>query len=145
LISADGPLGAANVQDALDLIAAAGPFFTTESTASIAIAASPNWTTIKTFTLTAGTMRHLRAEIDMNGGTDAAPTAATLRFVATARRTDVGTTTVSSGAATVDSLGITPTIRWFVSGAATLLQLRASGGPTVRLTLRYNWIEGTPP
>ena len=144
-IPSDGPLGATDVQQALDLIAAAGPFYTTETTASIAIASSPNWTTIKTFTLVAGTMRHLRAEIDMNGGTAAAPTAATLRFVATARRTNGGTTTASSGASTVDSLGISPTIRWFVSGAAVLLQLRATGGPTVRLTLRYNWIEGTPP
>lgn len=144
-IQTDGPLGATDVQEALDLIAAAGPFFTTEQTASIVLAAAPNWTTIKTFTITSGTQRHLRAEIDLNGGTAAAPTAATLRFLGTAKRTNGGVVTVGSGVSTVDQSGISPTINWVVSGGSVLLQLRATGGPTVRLTLRYNWLEGTPP
>lgn len=145
LIQAAGPLGATNVQQALDLIAAAGPFFTTETTASIVLAASPSWTTIKTFTITSGTQRHLRAEIDLDGGTAVLPTAATLRFLGTARRTNGGVVTVSSGVSTVDQSGINPSVNWAVSGGSVLLQLRATGGPTVRLTLRYNWLQGTPP
>jgi hypothetical protein len=144
-IQVDGPLGATNVQDALDLIAAAGPFYTTETTASIVLAASPSWTTIKTFTISSGTQRHLRAEIDLNGGTANAPTAATIRFVGTARRTNGGTVTVSSGVPVADQTGINAAVNWVVSGGSVLLQLRASTGPTVRLTLRYNWLEGTPP
>lgn len=140
-----GPLGAATVQDALDLIAAAGPFYTTEATASIVISGPPGWTTIKTFTIETGTVRHLRAEIDLDGGTIVAPTGATVRFVGTARRTSGGTVTASSGSATVDPAGISPTVNWVVSGADVLLQLRAATGATVRLTLRFNWIEGTPP
>jgi hypothetical protein len=145
LTPADGPLGATDVQEALDLIAAAGPFYTTESTASIALVAAPAWKTIKTFTISAGTQRHLRAEIDLNGGTIAAPTAATLRFIGTARRTNGGTVTASTGLSSVDQSGINPSVNWVVSGGTVLLQLRATGAPTVRLTLRYNWLEGTPP
>ena len=145
LLPASGPLGADDVQDALDQLAAAVPTYTVETQSNVVIAASPSWTVIKTFTIAVGKTRHLRAQIDIAGGNSTTPTSATINLLATARRTGAGTTSVGSGIPQVDASGISPTVSWVVSGNDAALRLRASGGPTVNLTLRYAWTEKTSP
>lgn len=145
-IPVDGPLGATTTQEALDLIAAAGLHYTVEQTASFAIAAPPSWATLKTFTISTGTTRHLDAKINLAGGTAAAPTEATITITANARRTAGGTVTVPSATPSIVQLGISGlAVNWAVSGANVLLQLRASGGPTVRAVLLYTWTQVLPP
>jgi hypothetical protein len=145
-VAAQGPLGANDVQEALDLIAAAGPFYTTELQSGLVIAGSPAWTVIKLFPIGLGSTRHLRAEIEVAGGVAALPTSATVRVAATAARTAGGVTRVGSGVFSVDQTsGISLSGSWVVSGVDAALRLRASSGATVNLTLRYSWTEKLPP
>ena len=145
LVTADGPLGAVQAQEALDLIAAAGPFYTTEQLDGVVLSSSPGWTVIKTFAIDVSTTRFLRAQLEIAGGTAATPTGATIDFRSLARRTSGGVVSVGSGVSTTDSIGISPTLSWVVSGTAAALRARATGGPTVDITLRYSWLEKTPP
>lgn len=144
-IPVDGPLGATDAQQALDLIAAAGPFFTTEATAAYVLGVHPLYSTLKTFSLATGTSRHILAYVDFTGGTAVTPTAMSVTIRATARRESGGTVYVSSPATqtagNISSFGI----NWAVSGTDAVLQFRGAGGPTVRVTLRYSWTEQLPP
>jgi hypothetical protein len=146
MVTADGPLGAEQAQEALDLLAAAGLHYTVEQTASFVLGSPPSYTTLKTFTISTGTTRHLDAKIYLAGGTAAAPTEATITVSANARRTSGGTVSVPSIAPTIVQLGIGGiAVNWTVSGTDVLLQLRATGGPTVRAVLLYNWLQVLPP
>lgn len=146
LIQADGPLGATNVQEALDLIAAAGPFFTTEQFPAYVFGAAPTYTTLKSFTISPGTTRKLYALVSGTGGTAAAPTSLWRLVIASARRTAGGTTTVSGAGSLDASVGFSSlNMNWVVSGGSVNLQFRANSGPTVRTTLQYAWLEQSPP
>jgi putative flippase GtrA len=144
-IAASGPLGAANVQAALDLIAAAGTFYTAEQFASYTLGTGSSYATLKTFTIASGTTRKLNAYVLFTGGTAAAPTSGYASLIATARRTAGGATSVSSPAPTITGNITALAVNWAVSGGSVVLQFRASGGPTVRATLLYSWLEQLPP
>lgn len=145
-IVAAGPLGGTRTQEVLDLLAAAGLHYTVEQTSPFVLGAPPAYATIKTFTISTGTTRHLDARIYLAGGTAAAPTVATIVISANARRTSGGTVTVPSTSPSIVQLGITAlAVNWAVSGTNVVLQLRATGGPTVRAVLLYNWLQVLPP
>lgn len=145
-IPSDGPLGATSVQEALDLIAAAGLFFTTEQFPAYVFGAAPTYTTLKTLTINSGTTRKLLALVSGTGGTGVALTSLWRLVIASARRTAVGVTTVSGAGSLDASVGFSAlAMNWAVSGNDAVLQFRATGGPTVRTTILYAWLEQFPP
>lgn len=140
-----GPLGATTLQEALDLIAAAGPFFTTEVINPYVLGAGGgSESTLKTFAINSGTNRFLRAHVDFSGGTTVTPLAMAVDISAVAARGSGGAVTVWSP--NVDTTGAFGGfgVKWAVSGTDVVLQFRASGGPTVNATIRYNWLEKLP-
>lgn len=143
-IGADGPLGATDVQEALDLIAAAGPFFTTESNPAYVLGLHPAYSTLKTFTIDNSTTRHLNATVDFAGGTLVTPIPITVAIRAVARRNAAGTVTVSSPSVVIVGTLSQFGVNWAVSGGSVVLQFKANGGPTMRSTLRYNWLQMVP-
>jgi len=145
-ILAEGPLGATDVQEALDLIAAAGPFFTTEQFASYTLGAGGgSYTTLKSFPLVSGTARKLFALVTFTGGTVATPTSVWSLYVASAVRSGAGVVTTHSLASLTSNNFSAFNASWSASGGNALLGFRAAGGPTVRATLFYQWLDQDPP
>lgn len=137
-----GPLGATNVQAALDSIAAAGPFFTVEVFSPFAITNS--FQTLRALPLNVGTTRHLFALMFLGGGTAPSPAAETYVFVANATRTSGGTTSVS-GLANLSAGAIAGfNARWVVEGINAALQIRQNSSANVNISLLYVWIEKVP-
>lgn len=137
-----GPLGATNVQAALNLIAAAGPFFTVESFPSFAITSS--FAPLKTLPVSVGTTRHLFALMFLASGTAPSPAAVTYAFIANATRTSGGVTAVS-GLATLSAGSVAGfNARWVVSGIDAALEIRKNTAGNVNIDLLYVWIEKIP-
>lgn len=142
-IPAAGPLGADFVQDAMDLLAAAGSYYTTYNDAAYTLGSGGTYTTLLAFPIAAGTVRSLDCVVNFRGGTSAAPTSLTGRIVATARRTAGGTVQVSTPAS-LTSLSLSGfNIAWEAAATTVLLRFRATGAPTVNATLLYSWLEKT--
>lgn len=142
-----GPLGATNTQAALDLIAAAGPFFTTEQTASYVLGTGGGSSTVlKQFAIATGTTRKLFAIVSFTGGTTVTPTSAIIHILATAERQSGGTTTVTAPALMQSSDISALNTTWSVPAPGLVdLRFAASGGPTVRALIQYLWLEQLPP
>jgi len=139
-----GPLGATNVQSALDLIAAAGPFFTTEETPSVLL--SSTYTPIKTLSIATGSTRTLFAILHVTRGTAPSPDKAAAVILASAKRTSGGTTSAIS-LASMQSFDISGfNMRWAVSGTDLEFAVRVAGSPqAARVLLQYVWLEQLPP
>lgn len=141
-VPAVGPLGATNVQAALDLLAAAGPFFTVESFPSFAITST--FETLRALPLNVGTTRHLFALMFLAGGTAPSPAAQSYALLANATRTSGGTTEVS-GLANLAAGAIAGfNARWIVEGVDAALQIRQSTADNVNISLLYVWVEKIP-
>jgi hypothetical protein len=139
-----GPLGATDVQEALDLIAAAGPFYTVEQTPAFVTGSAPTYATLKTLSIAPGTTRHLDAKIYLAGGTALAPTVSNVTIKGHAVRTSGGTTTVESNIELTSTIGGLK-VKWATDSVDAMIQIRASGAPTVRAVLLYSWIEVLSP
>lgn len=143
IIPASGPLGATVVQDALDLIAAAGSYYTTYNDPTYTLGSGGTFTTLLAFPIAAGTTRSLDCVVTFRGGTAASPTSLAARIVATARRTAGGVVQVSTPAS-LTSLSLSGfSVAWEAAATTVLLRFRASGAPTVNATLQYSWLEKT--
>lgn len=143
VIPASGPLGASNVQDALDLIAAAGATYTTYNDPTYTLGSGGSPTTLLAFPIASGTTRVLFGFVEFAGGTAAAPTSLGSFIVATARRTSGGVVSVSTpfSGSSLSLNGFQ--ISWDAAAATVLLRFRATGAPTVDATLQYSWLEKT--
>lgn len=143
IIPAAGPLGATDVQDALDLLAAAGSYYTTYNDTAYVLGSGGSYTTLLAFPIAAGTIRSLDCVVTFRGGTSAAPTSLSGRIVATARRTAGGVVQVSTPAS-LTSLSLSGfNMAWEAAASTVLLRFRSTGAPTVNATLQYSWLEKT--
>lgn len=120
----------------------------TRSEVTVALGNAPTYATVLTLTIPTGTVRGLQGVAILAGGTQAAPTRAAVAFADTstllAQRTSGGTVSVTGApvtiGGTIGSLGA----QWIVSGTDVVLQVRATGGPTVKATFFYRWDTATP-
>lgn len=143
IIPSAGPLGASNIQDALDLLAAAGTAYTTYADAAYVMGSGGTYTTLLAFPISAGTTRALVCFANFAGGTAASPTSLSALIIASARRTAGGTVQVSTPAS-LTSLSLSGFgISWEAAASTVLLRFRASGAPTVDATIQYSWLEKT--